>query len=122
MGFTWGVAKNVRQEAWKRTGRLVPISDLPAGESNLPDSQYGVETIQDEMQRERRRKCLLLCLQRMPEEDRELFLAYHQEADDPVQYRRQLANRSGVSIGSLRVRINRLRSQLEKCARACFAS
>lgn len=122
VGFAWGVAKNLRQEAWKKTTRTVPISDLPAGERILTDSQNSPERIQEEMQRDRRLKCVLLCLERMPKEDRELFLAYHKEAVDQVAYRSRLAKRAGFTIGSLRVRINRLRNQLERCARSCLAS
>jgi len=121
-GFAWGIAKNVRQETYKRAGRTIPTSDLPGGEGPLPDPHDNEKEIHEKMQWERRCKCLHLCLQRMPEHDRELFQAYHNVKGEQLQYRQELAKRLGLTLGALRVRVNRLREELEKCARRSFAS
>lgn len=121
-GFAWGIAKNVRQEARKRAARTVNIPDLPGPEGDLPDARSSEKDILEKMQRERRFKCLSLCLQRMPEPDRGLFLAYHKVEGKNLRYRQRLAMRLGISLAALRVRVNRLREGLEKCARNCFSS
>lgn len=122
IGFAWGVAKNVRHEAHKRAGRSVSISDLPGHESSLADTHDNEKSIHEKMEKERRIKCLHLCLQRLPKRDRELFLAYHTTDGEHVPYRQGLAERLGLTLGALRVKVNRLRNELEKCARRCFAS
>ncbi|SRR5882724_1260384 len=121
-GFAWGIAKNVRQEVRKRAGRIVHVEDMPGGEGRLPDPHDNEKDIHEKMQQERRVKCLHLCLQRIPESDRELFLAYHTVKGEHLQYRQELARRLGITLGALRVRVNRLRNHLEKCSRKCFAS
>lgn len=121
-GFAWGIAKNLRQEAQKKAGRTVHILDLPGGEEALPGTQDHEKEIHEKMQQKRRFKCLQLCLQRMPQRDRELFLAYHNVKGEHLQYRHGLAKRLGLTLGALRVRVNRSRDELEKCVRQCFAS
>ncbi len=120
VGFIWGVAKNIKQEVHKQAGKFVSISDV-AG-YKLAGTQSSDENVHEKMQQDRRIRCLQLCLQRMSSEDRELFVAYHDVRGEHTIYRKRLAERLGLTLGSLRVRINRLRDQLEKCARACFAS
>src|SRR5258708_3385309 len=122
IGFTWGVAKNVRHEAHKRAGRNLPISDLSGDESSLADAHDNEKSIHQKMEQERRIKCLHLCLQRMPERSRALFLAYHNTQGEHFHYRQGLAKGLGVTLAALRVRVNRMRDELEKCARRCFAS
>jgi RNA polymerase sigma factor (sigma-70 family) len=120
-GFTWGIAKNVRQETRKQAGRTLHIPDLERREGSWPDPYDSEEAIGEKIQQERRLKCLQLCLQRMAKSDRELFLAYHNVSGESLPYRREMAQRLGLTLGALRVRVNRLRAQLEKCARQCFA-
>jgi len=121
VGFAWGVAKHVRQEANKRAERMVQISDLP-GRAHLPAAGTTPErALQEEMEDERRARCLRLCLHRFPAPDREVFLKYHNVQGEHTEYRRRLAEELGVTIGTLRVRINRLRERLEKCLHNCMA-
>jgi RNA polymerase sigma factor (sigma-70 family) len=121
-GFAWGVARNVRQQARKEVRRMVAIADVPGGEGAWPDPQDSGKAIEDQMQADRRYKCLQLCLQRLPGSNRELFLAYHNVTGESLLYRQELAKRLGLTLGALRVRVNRLRNQLEKCARQCLGS
>lgn len=121
VGFAWGVAKHIRQEANKRSERIVQISDLPRG-AELPSQGEGPErTLQEEMKDERRAECLRLCLHRFSSQDREVFLKYHKPEREHTENRQRLAQDLGVSIGTLRVRINRLREKLEQCLRTCMA-
>lgn len=121
VGFAWGVAKYVRQESSKRSERMVQISNLPGG-TELPSQASGPEkAVQEEIEDERRAQCLRRCLHRFSQEDRELFLKYHDVQGEHTEYRQRLAADWGLSIGALRVRINRLRERLEKCLLECMA-
>ena len=121
-GFAWGVAKHIRQESNKRSERVVQISDLPCGE-HLPSRGATPEgSVQEEMEDERRVRCLRLCLHRFSRQDREIFLKYHNVQGDHTEYRSRLAAELGVSIGTLRVRINRLREKLERCLHNCMTA
>jgi RNA polymerase sigma factor (sigma-70 family) len=122
VGFACGVAKNVRQEAYKQAGRVLHIRDLSKNEDSLADTKDTEKSILEKLGHERQRKCLHQCVQQLSAPDRELFLAYYHTVGEPTQYRRRLAKRLGLTIGALRVRVNRLREGLEKCARKCVAS
>jgi RNA polymerase sigma factor (sigma-70 family) len=124
VGFAWGIAKNLRQEARKRAARSVHFSSLADCEDPLPDALDIEKDLAERMLEERRLRCLHLCLQRLPEQDRKLFMAYHDHegTGQRLQDRQKLAQQSGLTLGALRVRINRLRDKLEDCARNCFAS
>jgi RNA polymerase sigma factor (sigma-70 family) len=122
VGFAWGIAKNVRREARKKAGKTVYIADLVRTECPLYAPNRTEDEMHEKMQLERRYNCLYLCLHRMLKRDRELFIAYHNVEGESLHYRQELAKRLGLTIGTLRVRVNRLRSQLEKCSRKCFDS
>ena len=108
VGFAWGVAKHVRQEASKHSERIVQMSNLPCG-TELPSKDIGPErALQEELEDQRRAECLRLCFQRFSHADRELFLKYHNVQGEHTEYRQRLAADSGRSIGTLRVRINRM--------------
>lgn len=118
--FTWGVAKNVRQEAQKRAARLVPISDLPHGAAPLREKLDLENAIQQRMDERQRSRCFNLCLQRLAEQDRELFLKYHSAGNQTATDRQHLAASFQLTIAALRVRINRIREKLEKCVANCM--
>jgi len=120
VGFAWGVAKHVRQEASKRSERTMQISDLPAGAELATPGTTPERSVQEEMEDEQRARCLQLCLHRFSASDREVFLKYHNAHGGHKEHREQLAQNLGVSIGTLRVRINRLRERLEQCLNNCM--
>lgn len=120
--FASGVAKRVRQEAHKRDLRMVRAPDGTHQENFFTDSRNPEREVQDKMEGERRTKCLHICIQRLSDRDRELFFRYYNTTGERIQYRLTLAKTMGLAIGTLRVRVNRLRDELEKCARKCAAS
>lgn len=120
IGFIWGFAKHVRQEANKRSERMLQISDFP-NRAQLPaQGETPERVVQEEMEEEQRARCLRTCLHRFSDHDRELFLKYHNVQGDHTEYRLRLAQELGVTIGALRVRINRLREKLETCLHNCI--
>lgn len=58
------------------------------------------------------------CLAGLPVESRNLVLDYYQGEKQPlIERRKALAERLGIPINALRLRVNRIRVQLEKCVR-----
>jgi hypothetical protein len=88
----------------------------------LASTEDHEKSIHERMQVERRSQCLSLCLQRMPVSDSKLFLTYHNVRGEHLQYRQGMAKQMGITLGALRVRVNRIRDGLEKCVRKCVAS
>lgn len=119
--FAAGVAKRVRQEAYKQAARRSQVSDQSDQETVFRDFRNPETIIQDQRESERRVRCLRVCMQRLADGDRELFLRYHHQAGQHLEYRVDLAEKFGLTIGALRVRINRLRDNLEKCTRNCVS-
>lgn len=120
--FLWGVAKKIRQESRAHTERIIPIADLPDQGASLKNKVDVEAEIHAARQGEMQSKCLHLCLHRMNEQNRRAFLKYHMIHGNSKEQREKLASGLGLTIGALRVRMNRIRSQLEKCAQRCLAS
>jgi RNA polymerase sigma factor (sigma-70 family) len=115
VGFLWGVAKNLRQEAIRRETRTVRLPDLHGGEESFAESQV-VDLFQSEASTNKKRlKCLRTCIQGLSAEERTLLLAYHAVRGRRSEARRRLAAENGITMVALRVRVNRLRFKLEKC-------
>jgi DNA-directed RNA polymerase specialized sigma24 family protein len=117
--FAWGIAKNVRQEAWKRAGRVLRISDLTGSDNSLLERAHPENVVQEKISQEQRVKCLRRCMQLLPGWDSELFSQYYDMREDGAVSRLRLADDLGITLPTLRVRINRMRSKLEKCVRQC---
>jgi hypothetical protein len=53
--------------------------------------------------------------------DRDLVIQYYSaEEEKQKTFRQKLAEKSGLKLGTLRVRTNRLREQLEQAVRRCL--
>jgi len=63
------------------------------------------------------------CMDRLPPENRTLVLDYYQgEKQLLIDRRKVLAERLGIPINALRLRVNRIRMQLEKCVNESFSN
>ena len=61
-------------------------------------------------------EALLHCLGKLPEETRTLVLDYYQgDKQLLIEQRKGLAERRGIPLNALRLRVNRIRLQLERC-------
>jgi DNA-directed RNA polymerase specialized sigma24 family protein len=79
-------------------------------------------TILEEMEAKRRLKCFLQCMKGFRPEERWLVLEYYpNESRDLEQHRLRVAESLGIDPYALRMRMNRLRTKLEKCCAGCFA-
>jgi RNA polymerase sigma factor (sigma-70 family) len=107
--YFYGTAKNVRHEHLRR----------PRPEPLMPDIRIAAN--QDNEEKERLHACLDKCLDSLSGADKELILEYYRaEKKVKIVNRRELGERVGVSSNALRVRIFRLREQLEKCICRCL--
>ena len=66
-----------------------------------------------------RLECLGQCLDRLPPEQRQLLLGYH-AGEDRIRSRQRLAESLGDSLNALRIKVHRVRRQLESCLERCL--
>jgi RNA polymerase sigma factor (sigma-70 family) len=111
--FFYGVANNLIKEYRKKVKSHVPIEGIDlAGD---PPQEVEEETS------ERRTECLSRCLRKLPEDKRKLILTYYaKEKQAKIIQRAEMAKQLGVSIESLRVRMLRIRGNLEDCIERCL--
>ena len=65
-------------------------------------------------------ECLRKCLGEMPAEDRELMIAYYgKEKQEKIASRKLLAEKLGIKMETLHMRVHRLRGILKKCMKRC---
>lgn len=76
--------------------------------------------VSEDTQTELRIECLQQCLRGLSPDNRELILQYYQgDKRTKIENRRQLSDRLGLAINSLRMRALRLREQLQVCVEQC---
>jgi RNA polymerase sigma factor (sigma-70 family) len=114
--YFYGVARNVLRE-WQenRARQLLPLSDLNPAEHPRTDPQEVSQQLDVQREKERRLECLAHCLRELPDEVRDLLLEYycHQQRAR-IENRKQIASRLGITVNALKIRLHRLRTQLER--------
>jgi DNA-directed RNA polymerase specialized sigma24 family protein len=66
-------------------------------------------------------ECLDRCIQKLSRRNRQLVLEYYQEEKRAkIEFRREMAEKMGVEVNNLRVRMHRIRASLHKCIRKCL--
>lgn len=106
------VANNLIKENFKKIKTQVSLDDV-----DLPEQQT-IETAEETTDIE---DCLQSCLRKLDSEKRKLILAYYaKEKQAKIDYRHELAQRFGISVETLRVRVFRIRASLEECIESCL--
>lgn len=105
--YCLGIARNVARERWRReqredTGSRRFIESLASG------SAEEVERIE---------QILKPCFEQLEDEEQELMVAYCRipEGLFRAEYRRHLAEKRGLTVRALRIRVSRLRDRLADC-------
>ena len=110
--YFYAVANNLIKEDRKVAKSQIPLDDI---DIPIEDSLVGEETL------EMRNECLEMCLKVLDAEKRDLILSYYsKEKREKFIHRAEMARRLGVSIGTLRVRMMRIRDNLEECIEQCL--
>jgi RNA polymerase sigma factor (sigma-70 family) len=115
--YFYGVAKMLlkehrRQKTFSSESRLFESRPLTCNHRN-----------EDADEIDRKFKCLEECIAKLPADSRELIIDYYQEEKRAkIDFRRQIAQRMGVDIENLRVRVFRIRGSLYKCMEKCLGT
>lgn len=113
-GYFRAVAKLIVKEQNRLSNRFPQVEDPPEPPAPEPD---------EDLEKERRLKCLDDCLEKLPIESRTLILKYYSyEERNKIDRRKQLAESLGIPMNALRIRACRLRSSLETCMENCLGS
>jgi DNA-directed RNA polymerase specialized sigma24 family protein len=100
--YFYGVAKNVCREFAKGKYNFSPPPS--------PDQ----DSVQPELD------CLDECLEHLLPKNRDLLLGYYEEEKlSRIRNRKLLAERHGLDLNALRIRVHRLRSAIGACTMAC---
>lgn len=122
--YFYGVARNVWREVIAQ-----PVSTQSLDDSLLPDKQRSPDPhemllqLEEQQDIEQRLLCLETCLQKLPEKDRDLMLAYYQGTGSAkIENRQEIAAQFGISLKTLRNKTSRLRGELAICVRYCLTA
>jgi DNA-directed RNA polymerase specialized sigma24 family protein len=119
--YAIGVARLVSMESHNRMRREVHSEDLPGGQDSLPESHNASTELMERLDNEKRLSCLRTCLAKLDNSDRELAIQYYGAEEEKQKYhRRKVAEKCGLTLDALRVRMNRMRERLEKCVTCCL--
>lgn len=111
--FFYAVANNLIKEYRKKIGSHVSIEDIEIPEAHAEDVE--------EETSENLSECLAKCLRTLPQEKRDLILAYYaKEKQAKILHRAAIARELGISTEALRVRALRIRTTLEVCIERCL--
>jgi DNA-directed RNA polymerase specialized sigma24 family protein len=123
VSYCLAVASWVKLEAYKKMSREGYLEDLPGGPSSVSDIHNPSEEVVNRLDEQRRLACLDGCLAALNPTDRELAVEYYSaEENAQIAHRRELARKLGVTVETLRTRVNRLRDRLEECVSHCLDS
>jgi DNA-directed RNA polymerase specialized sigma24 family protein len=74
----------------------------------------------DDHGRQARLECLRSCMSGLSPEECELLLQYYRgEKGEKIRNRKELADRLNIPMNALRIRVHRLREELERCMEEC---
>jgi RNA polymerase sigma factor (sigma-70 family) len=111
--YFFGVARNLLKEYQKTLDIHVSLTDLEIANK--------LSSARSEGDLERKDFCLRQCLQKLTEEQRQQIINYYGgEKQLKIRSRKELAQDLGIGQNTLRVRMYRLRANLETCIEKCL--
>jgi RNA polymerase sigma factor (sigma-70 family) len=111
--YFYGVARNLIKEDTKKLKSYASLEDVEPQPAPEPEIKEETEEL--------RKECLQECLQELSEQRRELIRNYYaKEKQAKIDHRAELARRLDTSVETLRVRVFRIRQDLEKCIERCL--
>ena len=110
--YFFGVARLVVLEVRKGQARERPALDSSAVRQNSPDQNSPSDARIDHLRH---------CLDSLLPDQRELVVSYYQgEKKTKIKNRQKLSDRLNVTLNTLRMRVLRIRAQLEACVEECL--
>jgi RNA polymerase sigma factor (sigma-70 family) len=120
-GYFYGVARNVlREDRRDPNAAVYPMDEelLPRYVAHDPEEMTSRQAAQ--RTEEERFDCLQHCVEQLPPETRRLIFAYYEgEEATKITNRKRLAEALRISMTALRLRVHRLRKDLEACVGTC---
>lgn len=106
--YFYGAAKRILLEHFREQGRkAAAIASLPSA------------TPPEEAESEHR--CLDLCVESLPPEERKLVMSYYLfDKQAKIDYRKTLAMEMNITDNALKIKMYRLRQQLQRCMTNCL--
>src|SRR5262249_14452534 len=112
--FVLGVARIIDLEWTRREQRWVVFNDATVG---------AAPAASDDDRKQRLLAALELCLQQLSEADRSLMLRYHEpRGERRAAVRQAIADELATALNALRVRMHRMRLQVEACVERRLAA
>ena len=106
------VANNLIKENFRKIKTHASLEDIDLARQLTTEGEQDDADIHD---------CLDTCLRKLSSEQRELIVEYYaKEKQVKIDHRSELAQRFGISVETLRVRVFRIRSSLEECIERCL--
>lgn len=110
LAYLIGIAKNIYRDELRA-----------AQKAEVFRSEQLAMTPQPQSEIESRHTCLETCLAELPTDERALVLGYYSESKQAkIDKRKQLADRYGLSLNTLRNRVFRLNQRLALCVTSCL--
>ncbi len=114
--FCVAIAKFVVLENRREVFRTTELDE----NSKKHQSEDGRSLNDENELKNKRFGCLDKCLTEFPEKKRELLIKYFDTDEETmISTRRRLADKVGINLNTLRIRISRLKTKLEVCTKKC---
>ena len=111
-GYCMGVARMLLLEINKERARE---------QRAMGEMAYSQVAPSDASESEKHIECLRSCLQGLPADSRELIVEYYQgEKGTKIKNRKNLVERFGIPVNTLRMRALRLREKIRACVEDCL--
>lgn len=111
--YCYGIANNLVKEYQKALKRYASLEGIDVAVEPSSD--------REDTTAELREDCLSACLQELSQQKREQILSYYaKDKHSKIVHRAEMAQQLGISVKTLRVRMSRMRRDLEKCIERCL--
>lgn len=117
-----GVALNVLREHWKKVEKhnTTALDELVPSQAPSENPIVKQEMESDRLETELRLDCLNHCIADLPKAQLEILTAYHDEkGGTKMAQRNELARKLDIPMNALRIRVYRIRGDLEACVGTC---
>ncbi len=120
--FFHGTAINVLREHWKKaeTTGVESLDELPITKTPAEDLLAQRARHDERLAHELKLECLQECVHELPREQIEQIQQYHQsDGGAKIAQRKAMAEQLNIPLNALRIRMYRLRQDLETCILDC---